>query len=866
MSFYKDLKPLLNQAGASMVQTMIAFGMVGGLALVMMKINDQGTKTAKSLEARTALKDYLAEITTRFITDGATCTNNFAQSGPNAADTRRTDIVSSITNLYDENGAVFLTVDDLILKNVYQISAINLLAHDNTTGVTGSEGICTLQLEVSIQGNKVMGAQIQNHEIDFYCSVDLTVEALPDDWHPITNCYPSTSTTFNSLWNLTMIAGREYINWAPNLGLGSMVVGALSADPTGDDTGSLNVNMDGLGFGGLGYLEGVSFSSNSAMSFGNWFLTGEDIGAEQFLSLRYWDGEEFHYGMIVHDNYLEFPGYQDDAGSTANLNKNSVHVRGDAYAWQFNATTPNNFAGLGNLPYDQILAIGMGPAQTYGADQDYVRQNTTTAAWGMRQPGYGVNQGEGEHFFIMTPDETPSAIAPFDNTDANRQSGFRVVGGANFIFSENTQFTCAGCTNNWMYGPLTRVVNSSNSNMVLGNNVALSTSLYTLMIGNNTFFSSALDNRYNFISTNDFSEINNTGGSGYQLISGDISQIDSTGNNGRNITAFGVSALITGQYSFIAGYRNTGNSKGYAVELGIADIDVLDEHAFGDYPRFRIGQQFTMMSGGGLHLQTGATKFTANAPSEPSRFFLGGAKNLMRGGPSDYALIGHNYYRYCDRTPILADCNFYRSPGATSSFGSSFIYMGDDSIALGSVPSTGSTNEVRNEVNDNLISSAYPLFSASGLRIPGDLETYNINTENGRSNGHTPPSDIRLKEDIHSLNDEHVKKFWQLKPSRYVFKKNPKYTKWGFIAQDVQKLFPNIVSEDKKTGLLSLEYAQFHTLIVKAFQSLLDLFDRMTESVEELLQKLNQTLNLNESKLEKNRERSLFLRKVHAKN
>ena len=96
------------------------------------------------------------------------------------------------------------------------------------------------------------------------------------------------------------------------------------------------------------------------------------------------------------------------------------------------------------------------------------------------------------------------------------------------------------------------------------------------------------------------------------------------------------------------------------------------------------------------------------------------------------------------------------------------------------------------------------------------------------SDGVLSNSDIRLKEDITPINDG-LNKVNQLKGVSYKWtgKQKPNL---GFIAQDVQKVLPEVVSEDNK-GYLSLNYTAIIPVLVEAINEL-------QQEVKELKNKL----------------------------
>ena len=79
-------------------------------------------------------------------------------------------------------------------------------------------------------------------------------------------------------------------------------------------------------------------------------------------------------------------------------------------------------------------------------------------------------------------------------------------------------------------------------------------------------------------------------------------------------------------------------------------------------------------------------------------------------------------------------------------------------------------------------------------------------------------SDIRIKKDIENLADNHLDKLDRLVPKSYKFKKdNIKH--FGFIAQDVEQHFPNLVSTDNE-GMKSINYLEIIPLLLHKINSL----------------------------------------------
>ena len=79
-------------------------------------------------------------------------------------------------------------------------------------------------------------------------------------------------------------------------------------------------------------------------------------------------------------------------------------------------------------------------------------------------------------------------------------------------------------------------------------------------------------------------------------------------------------------------------------------------------------------------------------------------------------------------------------------------------------------------------------------------------------------SDIKIKKDIENLADNHLDKLDRLVPKSYKFKKDG-LEHFGFIAQDVEKEFPNLVSTDME-GLKSVNYLEMIPLLLHKINDL----------------------------------------------
>jgi hypothetical protein len=75
-------------------------------------------------------------------------------------------------------------------------------------------------------------------------------------------------------------------------------------------------------------------------------------------------------------------------------------------------------------------------------------------------------------------------------------------------------------------------------------------------------------------------------------------------------------------------------------------------------------------------------------------------------------------------------------------------------------------------------------------------------------------SDIRMKKDVANLNSNEINKITMLDPKQYIYKEDPKQrVQFGLIAQDVEKIYPNMV-ETGANGMKSLRYQDLIPILI----------------------------------------------------
>lgn len=102
----------------------------------------------------------------------------------------------------------------------------------------------------------------------------------------------------------------------------------------------------------------------------------------------------------------------------------------------------------------------------------------------------------------------------------------------------------------------------------------------------------------------------------------------------------------------------------------------------------------------------------------------------------------------------------------------------------------------------------------------------------------TSTSDIRMKENVQTINDG-LSKVMQLRGVTFTWKSNPEYgNRIGFIAQELEKVLPELVFTNEVDGYKGVNYAEVTAVLVEAIKEQNKLLDNQNEKINELERKL----------------------------
>lgn len=112
------------------------------------------------------------------------------------------------------------------------------------------------------------------------------------------------------------------------------------------------------------------------------------------------------------------------------------------------------------------------------------------------------------------------------------------------------------------------------------------------------------------------------------------------------------------------------------------------------------------------------------------------------------------------------------------------------------------------------------------------------------SGAYTQASDRRLKSNIVPMGSV-LDRVRLLEPVQYTYSHlNDGSISKGFIAQDVQKIFPEMVSVSEDTKMLALPYDEFSVIAVKAIQEQQEIIEKQQKEIDELKASVEQLMKV----------------------
>ena len=553
---------------------------------------------------------------------------------------------------------------------------------------------------------------------------------------------------------------------------------------TGIPFSNLNGTLASSQFNGA-YSNPVTLSSTSNLYYGNGSnLTGIVLGAGSPYYVQNGTGQQSNASFNISGNGTS-------AGTLA------ANIVNSATSYQIGA---NSVLSIGTLADgDVFLGVGAGSHNVAGSGQ----LNTFSGY----QAGYGNTSGQANTFsgVLAGRNNTTASYNTFSGTGAGEANN----GSYNAFFGYEAGLNNTSGGSNTFYGSFAGTSNTTACcNVFSGYKAGYSTTTggFNTFSGWKAGYSNSLGQNNTF--------------DGYQA--GYSNTGDSAGDGGDN--AF---------FGYQAGYSNTLGFYNTFVGSGAGYSNIGDSGGFGAYNTF-IGE-----SAGYSNTRGSSNTFVGY---EAGQHNTSGRLNTFVGlGAGTNATGNENTFSgYGAGTNATGDENTFVGTGAgTSTAGSNNIFLGifaggnnatgGNDIYIGNQGPASGTESNTIRIGDGeaaaYIDGVYGSTSSSGIPV-----YVNSNGQLG-----TQTSSLRFKEQVQDMGDS-TSALMKLRPVTFLYK--PEYDKgertlqYGLIAEEVAKVYPELVAYDNDGQPYSVRYQYLSTMLLNEVQKQYRRAEEQTKVVE----------------------------------
>ena len=302
---------------------------------------------------------------------------------------------------------------------------------------------------------------------------------------------------------------------------------------------------------------------------------------------------------------------------------------------------------------------------------------------------------------------------------------------------------------------------------------------------------------------------------------------------GENSTAMGYRTTASGNWSTAMGYETTASGN-FSTAMGVSTTASEFASTAMGYETTASGNQSTAM--GKNTTASGAFSTAMGNYTTASEFASTAMGNNTTASGHHSTAMGRNTVASDYASVVIGQ---YNSSGSTATSATSF-----STSAPAFVIGNGTGNSSRSD--------------AFKVMFNGDATVSNDLTVNGDV---TVSSDARLKANIVSLGAT-LSKLLNIDGKTYTVKKNGAQ-KIGVLAQDIQEVFPELVSEDKD-GMLSVNYQGLIPVLINALKEQDEKIVKQQKEITHL--KAQETkLHIQEKRIESQEERLKALERILSK-
>jgi len=126
----------------------------------------------------------------------------------------------------------------------------------------------------------------------------------------------------------------------------------------------------------------------------------------------------------------------------------------------------------------------------------------------------------------------------------------------------------------------------------------------------------------------------------------------------------------------------------------------------------------------------------------------------------------------------------------------------------------------------------FTIFTNGNVGIGTESPQYKLDVNGTIRGNNVSPSDERFKQNIHTLGSS-LSKIAQVRGVRFNWKDNPKEEQIGLVAQEVEKIFPELVSTDSE-GYKSIAYGKLTAVLIEAIKELQQQNQTMAQQIKDL--------------------------------